>query len=198
MLIEDYQHITLNDLNELDDAALVFDENTDGNATFRVDGKTTSIIQRTFGFLTYKHYVIKRGWRRAIPFPLGAYIEDIYPMEIQILKEKIEQNPDKTFFINPLGIFIDSGMLFFHCIRPRMPEDLKQYNNVVLLWNNIPDYKTMKKNPLIPSSYGRDNLWVNVRVPYSFINKTGNKIDMDRLNNKDIPIDLQEGIYVKE
>lgn len=198
MLIEDYQHITLNDLNELDNAALVFDENTDGNATVDVSGKTPGLIQRTFGFLTYKHYVVKKSWRRAIPFPLGAYIEDIYPMEIQLLKEKIEQNPDKTFFINPLGIFVDSGMLFFHCIRPRMPEDLKQYDNVVLLWNNIPDYKTMKKNKLIPTSYGIGNMWINVKVPYRFINRTGNKIDMNRLNNKHIPIDLQQGIYVKE
>lgn len=198
MLIADYQLIKASDLLELENTVLVYDENSEGNATIGLKGKRGVPINRFYGFITYKNYTVKKRWRTAVPFPLGAYIEDIYNVEMDMLKERITNNPDKTFFINPLGIFLDSGMVFFHCIRPRMPEDLKQYKNVVLLWNNIPNYREMRRNQLIPTSYGKNLAWSNPAVPYDYINKTGNVVDINRLNNKHIPIDLPIGVYIKE
>lgn len=198
MLIADYQHIKASDLLELDNTVLVYDENSEGNATRGLKGKSGVPIDRFYGFVTYKHYTRQGRYRTSIPFPLGAYIEDVYDIEMSMLKERIETNQHKTFFINPLGIFIDSGMLFFHCIRPRMPEDLKQYNNVVLLWNNIPNYREVRRNQLIPTSYGKNYTWADPSVPYSYLEKTGNFVDINRINNKHIPIDLPVGVYIKE
>lgn len=198
MLITDYQFISGDVLKELDNTVLVYDENTEGTATKMIQHIVIPQVERFYGFVTYKHQIQHRTWRTAVPIPLGAYIEDVYDMEIALLKQHIEKNLDKTFLINPLGIFVDSGMVFFECIRPRMPEDLQQYDNVVLLWNNIPNYKEIAKNKLIPTSMLIDGRWSNPKIPYKFLQRTGNKVDINRINNKHIPIDLKNGIYVKE
>lgn len=200
MRVVDYQLITYKDLEETDDTILVYDENLRGDATLSTDYTRLDDATKLYGFVTYVEGYIKKGIyrRRAVPIPLGQYIEDVYPMEVALLKEKLEQYPHKNFLIYPLGFMLNRSMTFFQCIRPRLPEDLKNYKNVTLMWNNIPEYIELRKNYLMATDYGNDGHIYTYKVPYEYIKKTGNIIDLNRLNNKHIPIDIPTGVYVEE
>lgn len=195
MLIEDYQYITASDLKDLDDTVLVYDENSTGTGTKGTRYTSNCSLDKVHGFITFDKFDKSKSKPFARPFPLGAYIEDIYQAELNILVKRIVDNPNKLFCINPLGLFIDSGMVFFHCIRPRLPEDLKNFDNVMLLWNNIPDYASMMYNELIPTSYVSSGS--EPQIPYYFLQMTGNTVDINRLNNKHIPVFLKNGVYVE-
>lgn len=191
MHIIDYQHITVSDLNELDNTTLVYDGCL-CNSQFK-GCRDINDSDKLYGFITYKSTYDR--WKSS--FLLGEYIEDILPVELRLLEDYIKIHPERTFFINPLGFFVDCGRVFFHCIRPRLPEILYDYDNVYLLWNNIPQGDELMKNSSIACTMKIRDYNFNY-LPYKYLAKVGNEVDINRLNNKHIPIDLPTGVYVKE
>lgn len=191
MHIIDYQHITVDDLNELDNNTLVVDGCLCNNQVRYTN--TINNIDKLYHFITYK----STYHNTKVMFKLGEYIEDILPVELELLKERIKTNQDKTFFINPLGILVNGGDVFFHCIRPKLPELLYDYDNVYLLWNNIPKAEEFIKNNLIVSTTNSHEK-SSQKKTYDYLKKVGNTVNINRLNNKHIPIELPSGVYVKE
>lgn len=202
MQIVDFQIIKYEDINDLDNTIIVYDECATGDALQNLHGLRVD-PEHLYGFVTFEGKCVdavrgKKGfWYSANLFPLGIYIEDIYPIEIKLLKQYIEKHQDKTFIINPLGLFLNHGWIFFHCIRPRMPEDLAEYDNVILMWNNIPEFDELRWYSIIPCSFPKRG-GKGYETTYQYLKNTYNRVDLNRLNNKHIPYELPSGVYVKE
>ena len=72
-------------------------------------------------------------------FTPRAYLKYIYPIEQQLLVQKIKENPDKEFLIDPIGYFMyrNPWDVFSSIINDKLRDKMRKFNNVTLLWGGI-------------------------------------------------------------
>lgn len=121
-------YITREYLKNNSDKIFVFGDNTIRKGT----GGAAKLryCENTYGFLTKK---FPNNSDDSF-YKLDEYLE-IYLIEIEKLKKKIKDNPDKTFLISKLGAGLANRYkIFENIIDPRIKRDLKDYPNVEFLW----------------------------------------------------------------
>lgn len=195
MLITDYTELTNSDIESDDSIIVVYDENTEGTFGKSIPKYSSSNKRDKFyGFVTF-NYSKKRDNRTRFlahcPIPIGIYLEDVFPMEVELLEKKIRDNTNKQFLIYPLGLGLNKGMIFYYAIRPYLPDILKKYDNVTLLWNNL-SYNKLSSCPFIAT-----DKFTGANDLHSLFweSKLGKEVNLNKLNNKHIRIDLPDGVY---
>lgn len=206
MLITDYQNITRDDLLSDTDTIVACDYPAVGRWNpFHAPSDTANIYKFVdFAYLIPGPPLSKNTpFRYQVPrhFKIGEYIQDILPQEINKLKKHIECHPDKNYIIPPLGLGLMKGIVFYFAIRPYLPLELKGYKNVTLMWNNITKEELLRPQWMVYDKYkGRDiatsrpSLYLVDYMQKHF----GKEVDLERLNNDDILIDLPNGVYSQE
>lgn len=96
------------------------------------------VIDRVHPFITHVLPATRLN-RHGLFFTPVAYLKYIYPVEEQLLVQKIKENPDKEFLIDPVGFFLDRNPwdVFSSVIRDKLRDKLRKFNNVTLLWKGI-------------------------------------------------------------
>ena len=121
---------------------LVCDGNFSGEFTRPL---TREVIKQLHPFITY---ILPRTGktRQGQFFTPEAYIKIIYPIEEALLVKRIKENPDKTFLINPLGLFItlQPWDIFSTFISIHLKKKINRFHNVVFLWKDLPQRYNFK------------------------------------------------------
>jgi len=206
MLITDYQNITRDDLLSDTDTIVLCDYPAIGK--WNPFG-TTGDISNIYKFVDFAYLIPGPPLSKNVPFryqipkcfKIEEYIQDILPQEISRLKKHIEKHPNKNYIIPPLGLGLQKGLVFYFAIRPYLPLELKDYKNVTLIWNNITKEELVSPKWLMYNKY-KDRDKSNPRPKLALIEYMqkhfGNEVDLERLNNDDILIDLPNGVYSQE
>lgn len=206
MLITNYQNITKDDLLVDKDTIILCDYPAIGVWNPFGSYKDSLNIYKfvDFAYLIPGPPLSKNSKHRyQVPqhFKIEEYIQDILPQEINRLKKHIESHPNKNYIIPPLGLGLQKGLVFYFAIRPFLPRELQHYKNVTLMWNNITPEEVMRPHWMMYDKYkGRvsDTSRPQLNVAMYMQKHFGNEVDLERLNNDDILIDLPNGIYSQE
>lgn len=120
--------ITKNYLREHPNEVFVFGDNTirkgKGGATILRDEPNV------YGFITKKY----PNHDSASYYQVNEY-RHVFKKEMDLLKHKIESNPDKKFLISKLGAGLANKYhIFESVIEPVLKKELENYNNILFLW----------------------------------------------------------------
>lgn len=108
-------------------------------------GISRFVLKQVYPFIT--HILPKSSFcTNGLFFTPEAYIDLIYPIEEALLVKKINENPDKTFLIDPLGFFVNRSAwdVYSTVIQKYLYTKLKNYKNVVLLWKGLTNIRRKK------------------------------------------------------
>ena len=192
-------------------AVLVHDENLLGNHMKRMHNVSLKKVKnQLYGFITYKYqerkYKGKYGRWYYIMIPTGYYIDEVFPVELERLKDEIKDNPSKTYLILPLGLGkpLFESFIFYNAVRPKFIKELKDFSNVYLLWNNLLLNRAYTYTPLCLSQLAPGLGQQDVREKQALLHCAkweellSPTVDLERIDNEQIKVEIPNGVYTKE
>lgn len=210
MKIVDFFPVDTDFLLKHPNAILVHDENLLGNHMKNMRRVSIKKVgSQMYGFITYKYQLRTKGknnkWYHSL-IPTGYYIDEVFPVELARLKDEIKDNPKKAYLILPLGFgyILFNSFIFYNAVRPTFIKEFKDFKNVYLLWNNLLLNKAYSYTPIcmshIPPGGGqqddRDDYGISECSKWEKL--LGPTIDLDRIDNEQIKVEIPNGIYTKE